>query len=96
MRPSPLCSPWHTLAVYLQAVGNTARAPPGATRTTSPTTNRVATVIAVPRVTVANAYVFPGFVDAHTHVAYNVLPRWTPQALQEAGASGRSDAYKGV
>ena len=27
------------------------------------------------RVTVTNAYILPGFVDAHNHVAYNVLPR---------------------
>jgi 5-methylthioadenosine/S-adenosylhomocysteine deaminase len=31
------------------------------------------------RVTVTNAYIFPDFVDAHNHVAYNVLPRWLEQ-----------------
>src|SRR5438046_2913609 len=33
------------------------------------------------RVTLTNAYILPGFVDAHNHVAYNVLPRWTPPKL---------------
>jgi cytosine/adenosine deaminase-related metal-dependent hydrolase len=32
-----------------------------------------ATVIQVSR-----AFVYPGFVDAHNHVAYNFLPRWKP------------------
>jgi cytosine/adenosine deaminase-related metal-dependent hydrolase len=31
--------------------------------------------------TVTNAYIFPGFVDAHNHVAYNFLPKWTPPKL---------------
>src|SRR5918992_1122242 len=31
--------------------------------------------------TITNAYIFPGFVDAHNHVAYNFLPKWTPPKL---------------
>src|SRR6266545_3633209 len=26
--------------------------------------------------TITNAYIFPGFIDAHNHVAYNFLPKW--------------------
>src|SRR5512132_3887367 len=47
------------------------------------------------RVTVTNAYILPGFVDAHNHVAYNVLPRWTPPKLyKNRGQWQGSDAYK--
>ena len=47
------------------------------------------------RITVTNAYIFPGFVDAHNHVAYNVLPRWTPpQLYKNRGQWQGSDAYK--
>src|SRR5262249_62110634 len=35
------------------------------------------------RVTITNAYILPGFVDAHNHVAYNVFPRWTPFKLYQ-------------
>ena len=35
------------------------------------------------RITVTNAFIFPGFVDAHNHVAYNVLPRWSPPKLYQ-------------
>jgi 5-methylthioadenosine/S-adenosylhomocysteine deaminase len=35
------------------------------------------------RITVTNAYIFPGFVDAHNHVAYNILARWTPPKLYQ-------------
>jgi 5-methylthioadenosine/S-adenosylhomocysteine deaminase len=28
--------------------------------------------------TITEAYIFPGFIDAHNHVAYNVLPKWIP------------------
>ena len=31
--------------------------------------------------TITNAFIYPGFVDAHNHVAYNVLPKWTPPKL---------------
>jgi 5-methylthioadenosine/S-adenosylhomocysteine deaminase len=31
--------------------------------------------------TVTNAFIYPGFIDAHNHVAYNVLPKWTPPKL---------------
>jgi cytosine/adenosine deaminase-related metal-dependent hydrolase len=32
---------------------------------------------------VTKAFIFPGFVDAHNHVAYNVFPKWTPPKLYE-------------
>ena len=31
--------------------------------------------------TVRRGYIYPGFIDAHNHVAYNVLPKWTPPRL---------------
>src|SRR6185503_5518436 len=31
--------------------------------------------------TITDAFLFPGFVDAHNHVAYNFLPKWTPPKL---------------
>jgi 5-methylthioadenosine/S-adenosylhomocysteine deaminase len=47
------------------------------------------------RVTVTNAFILPGFVDAHNHVAYNVLPRWTPPKLyQNRGQWQGAQAYK--
>src|SRR5262249_18372537 len=47
------------------------------------------------RITITNAYILPGFVDAHNHVAYNVLPRWQPPKLyQNRGQWQGSDAYK--
>jgi 5-methylthioadenosine/S-adenosylhomocysteine deaminase len=47
------------------------------------------------RVTVTSGYILPGFVDAHNHVAYNVLPRWTPPKLyKNRGQWQGSDAYK--
>jgi len=33
--------------------------------------------------TVTDAFVYPGFIDAHNHVAYNVLPKWTPPRLYQ-------------
>src|SRR5437588_5472440 len=49
------------------------------------------------RITVTNAYILPGFVDAHNHVAYNVLPRWTPPKLYKNRSQWQgSDAYKVV
>jgi hypothetical protein len=30
---------------------------------------------------ITDAFIFPGFIDAHNHVAYNVLPKWTPLKL---------------
>src|SRR6185436_2526273 len=27
---------------------------------------------------VSNAYIMPGLIDAHNHVAYNVFPKWVP------------------
>ena len=43
---------------------------------------------------VTNAYIYPGFVDAHNHVAYNVLPKWTPPRLYvNRGQWQRAKAY---
>ena len=30
---------------------------------------------------ISDAYIFPGFIDAHNHVAYNFLPKWSPPKL---------------
>src|SRR2546426_1643244 len=47
------------------------------------------------RITVTNAYVFPGFIDAHNHVAYNILPRWTPPKLYQRRSQWQAaSAYK--
>lgn len=44
---------------------------------------------------VSEGYVFPGFIDAHNHVAYNALPKWTPPKLyQNRGQWQRAAAYK--
>ena len=44
---------------------------------------------------VSEGYVFPGFIDAHNHVAYNALPKWTPPKLyQNRGQWQRSASYK--
>jgi cytosine/adenosine deaminase-related metal-dependent hydrolase len=41
------------------------------------------------------AYIFPGFIDAHNHAAYNVLPKWTPpKRYQNRGQWQRAQAYK--
>src|SRR5215472_8007755 len=46
-------------------------------------------------ITVANAYIFPGFVDAHNHVAYNFLPKWTPPKVYQRRAQWQaSPSYK--
>ena len=45
--------------------------------------------------TVSDAFIFPGFIDAHNHVAYNVLPKWTPPKLYtNRGQWQASTAYK--
>jgi cytosine/adenosine deaminase-related metal-dependent hydrolase len=45
--------------------------------------------------TVTDAYIFPGFIDAHNHVVYNVFPKWTPPKLyQNRGQWQRSTSYK--
>jgi 5-methylthioadenosine/S-adenosylhomocysteine deaminase len=47
------------------------------------------------RITVTNAYIFPGFVDAHNHVAYNILARWTPPKLYQRRSQWQAaQAYK--
>jgi 5-methylthioadenosine/S-adenosylhomocysteine deaminase len=44
--------------------------------------------------TVTKGYIYPGFVDAHNHVAYNVLPKWTPPKLYvNRGQWQRAKAY---
>lgn len=43
---------------------------------------------------VTDAYILPGFVDAHNHVAYNVFPKWQPPKLyQNRGQWQGSTAY---
>lgn len=45
--------------------------------------------------TVTDGYIYPGFIDAHNHVAYNVLPKWTPPKLYiNRGQWQRAKAYK--
>ena len=45
--------------------------------------------------TVRDGYIYPGFVDAHNHVAYNVLPKWTPPKLYvNRGQWQGATAYK--
>ena len=47
------------------------------------------------RITVTNGYIFPGFVDAHNHVAYNILARWTPPKLYQRRSQWQAaQAYK--
>lgn len=44
---------------------------------------------------ITDAYIYPGFIDAHNHVAYNVLPKWSPPRLfQNRGQWQRLAAYK--
>lgn len=45
--------------------------------------------------TVTDAFIFPGFIDAHNHVAYNVLPKWNPpKVYQNRGQWQASTSYK--
>src|SRR5437773_3513453 len=45
--------------------------------------------------TITNAYIFPGFIDAHNHVAYNFLPKWTPPKLYQRRAQWQAtQSYK--
>lgn len=45
--------------------------------------------------TITDAYIYPGFIDAHNHVAYNFLPKWTPPKLYEnRGQWQRAKSYK--
>lgn len=44
---------------------------------------------------VTNAYIFPGFIDAHNHVAYNALPKWIPpKRYMNRGQWQREASYK--
>ncbi len=45
--------------------------------------------------TISNAYIFPGFIDSHNHVAYNFLPKWTPPKLYQNRSQWQgSQSYK--
>lgn len=45
--------------------------------------------------TVTDAYVFPGFIDAHNHVAYNILPKWNPpKTYSNRGQWQAAKSYK--
>jgi cytosine/adenosine deaminase-related metal-dependent hydrolase len=47
------------------------------------------------RIVVTHAYIFPGFIDAHNHVAYNFLPKWTPPKFYQRRAQWQaSPSYK--
>lgn len=47
------------------------------------------------RYRISNAFVYAGFIDAHNHVAYNVLPKWTPPRLYvNRGQWQRATAYQ--
>ena len=39
-----------------------------------------------PKVDVGSAFVYPGFVDLHSHIAYNTLPLWSDPARKKAYA----------
>jgi 5-methylthioadenosine/S-adenosylhomocysteine deaminase len=46
-------------------------------------------------ITVTSAYIFPGFIDAHNHVAYNFLPKWNaPKVYQRRAQWQVSPSYK--
>jgi 5-methylthioadenosine/S-adenosylhomocysteine deaminase len=46
-------------------------------------------------ITITNAYIFPGFIDAHNHVAYNFLPKWNPPKVYQRRAQWQaSTSYK--
>jgi cytosine/adenosine deaminase-related metal-dependent hydrolase len=46
-------------------------------------------------ISITNAYIFPGFVDAHNHVAYNFLPKWTPPRVYQRRSQWQaSPSYK--
>jgi len=47
------------------------------------------------QITVTNAYIFPGFIDAHNHVAYDFLPKWSPPKVYQRRAQWQiSPSYK--
>jgi hypothetical protein len=46
-------------------------------------------------ISITDAYIFPGFIDAHNHVAYNVFPKWQPpKVYSNRGQWQSSTAYK--
>jgi cytosine/adenosine deaminase-related metal-dependent hydrolase len=46
-------------------------------------------------ITITNAYIFPGFIDAHNHVAYNFLPKWNPPKVYQRRAQWQASlSYK--
>jgi cytosine/adenosine deaminase-related metal-dependent hydrolase len=47
------------------------------------------------RISVTDGFIYPGFIDAHNHVAYNVLAKWNPPKLYESRSQWQgSTAYK--
>jgi len=47
------------------------------------------------QITVTNGYIFPGFIDAHNHVAYNILPKWSPPKIYQRRSQWQaSSSYK--
>jgi 5-methylthioadenosine/S-adenosylhomocysteine deaminase len=46
-------------------------------------------------ITTTDTYIFPGFIDAHNHVAYNVLAKWSPpKVYANRGQWQSSAAYR--
>lgn len=43
------------------------------------------------KLSVTDSYIFPGFIDAHNHVPYNVLPKWKPPKLYSNRYEWRKD-----
>jgi 5-methylthioadenosine/S-adenosylhomocysteine deaminase len=44
---------------------------------------------------ISDGFIFPGFIDAHNHVAYNFLPKWTaPKLFAHRGLWQSAPAYK--
>jgi 5-methylthioadenosine/S-adenosylhomocysteine deaminase len=47
------------------------------------------------QINMTNGYIFPGFIDAHNHVAYNILPKWKPPKIYQRRAQWQASAsYK--
>ncbi len=47
------------------------------------------------QITTGKSYIFPGFIDAHNHVAYNILPKWTPPKVYQRRSQWQaSTSYK--
>ena len=47
------------------------------------------------RIIATKSYIFPGFIDAHNHVAYNILPKWNPPKVYQRRSQWQaSTSYK--